>query len=96
MKLGDFGDRKSMEAANARFVAALTGKSLALDAAYDPDQMGCGHSRQRHGFMNGPTLACRRCYGVDRRARHLPTALESTRAKLARLEREAREMGMIV
>ena len=110
MILARFDDRKEMQEASTRFVAALGGKPLEVSSA-PSEWLECGHHVKNAYRYGGETL-CQRCkpsrkaaarrekYVSEKRdeyrAAYLPGAIESTRDKLARLEREAKARGVIV
>ena len=108
--LARFDNRKEMEEASARFVAALGGKPLSVASA-PSEWLPCGH-HAKNAYRYADETLCQRCKPARKaaarrekyvsekrdeyRAAYLPGAIESTRDKLARLEREARERGLIV
>ena len=89
-ELARFDDRAAMERASLRFVRALRGEPLTVQALND-EWLPCGHERRNLGAQG----RCRLCLAQDARAARLADQIEGARAKLARLEREARERGQV-
>jgi hypothetical protein len=94
-ELARFDNRGEMQRASERFVQALTGcakpEPQKVENIAEP-RLKCGHdAKHRYGKSQ-----CRVCRQERQRAYYLKTAVETTRAKLARLEREARERGQVV
>lgn len=97
--LGDFQNYRSMEIANARFVAALTGRSDAHVAPKAVPRPMCAHD-SRYSFTHADKVRCRICdprTAADlSRERRLPEMIENTQEKLNRLLKEAKRRGIVV
>ena len=97
--LGDFQNYRSMEIANARFVAALTGKAEKPITPKAEPQPPCAHDT-RYSFTHAGKVRCRICNprtAADlSRERRLPEMIENTQEKLNRLLKEAKRRGIVV
>lgn len=94
MKLADVNDPKAMAKASKLFVELLKGKTVSIENV--ESRLSCGHE-EKHRVRRGDGKSyCRACNRQYQRDRYLSTSLENTREKLARLEAECREKGIVV
>lgn len=93
-ELAQFHDRAAMQRASDRFVKALRGKPVRVENVAER-RLTCGHEQHNLYVYRRQTL-CRKCRSTEVRNAQLPGQLEAARARVAMLERQARESGAIL